>query len=109
MYTSAPSHPTTTVGPLRSSLGYVRCLRAFLALGDLELHRVAFLQALVSLRGNCAVVNKYVRSIRAPNEPVPFCVIEPLYGSFQTIHVPPAFRTSFIGGPKDVPTVKYRQ
>jgi len=97
------------VGLLRSSLGYVRRLRAFLALGDLELHRVAFLQALVSLRGNCAVVNKYVRSIRAPNEPVPFCVIEPLYGSFHTFHVTPRFPHVLYWGAQGRARVKYRQ
>jgi hypothetical protein len=87
-------------------LAYVRCLRTLLTFGDFEFHLVAFLQALISLGGNGAVVNKNIWSIRAPDEPVPFRVIEPLDGSFQTFHVPPSFRTSFIGGPKDVPTVK---
>ncbi len=97
------------MGPLRSSLGYVRCLRAFLALGDFEFYRVAFLQALVSLRGDRAVVNKYVRSIRAPNEPVPFCVIEPLYGSFQPFHVTPRFPHVLYWGAQGRARVKYRQ
>ena len=106
-YTAASAQGTTRVGRLRRSLGYVRRLRAFLALGDFELHRIAFLQAFVSLRGDGAVVNKYIWSIRAPNEPVSFRVIEPLYGSFQTFHLPPTFRTSVMGGPKDVPAVEY--
>ena len=84
---------------------YVRRLRSFLALGDFELHRVAFLQALISLRTNRAVVNENVWPIRAPNEPVPLGVIEPLNGSFQSFHVPPFFCTSLLGAPKDVPAV----
>ena len=31
--------------------GYVRCLRTFLTLSNFELYRVAFLEALVALRG----------------------------------------------------------
>src|SRR4029077_4310166 len=39
------------------------------------------------------------------DKPIPLGVIEPLDGSFQTFHVPPYLRTSFLGGPKDVPAV----
>lgn len=70
------------------SFGYVRCLRTFLSLGDLELDLITLLQALVSLRADCTVVNKYVRPIVASDEPVSFGVIEPLHGSFQTVHEP---------------------
>src|SRR5579862_4007067 len=83
--------------------GYVRSLRPLLTFSDLELYRVSFLQALVALRGDCAVVNKYIRAIRAPDEPISLSVIEPLYGSFQTFHVPPAFCTSLLGGPRTCP------
>jgi len=61
-------------------------LRTFLAFGDLELNLIAFLQALIALRGYRAVVHKYVWPISATNEPVSFRVIEPLDGSFQPIH-----------------------
>ena len=90
-----------------SNLAYVRRLRSFLTLGDFELHLVTFLQALVSFRTDRAVVNKNIRAICTPDEPVAFRVIEPLNGSFQTFHVPPAFCTPFCGGLKDVPAANY--
>lgn len=69
------------------SLHYVCGLWTFLALGDFKLDLIALLQALVSLRGNRAVVNENVRAIRSSDEPVSFRIIEPLYGSFQTFHL----------------------
>ena len=84
--------------PLSRTLGDVRSLRSLLTLGDLELHLVAFLQALVSLRSDRAVVNEDVRSIGAPNETVAFRVIEPLDGSFQSFHTP-LFLHILRGGP----------
>ena len=81
-----------------SNLAYVRRLRTFLALGDFELHLVAFLQTLVSLGGDRAIVNENIGAICATDKPVAFCVIEPLDGSFQTFHVPPSFCTSFLWG-----------
>ena len=101
-YTAASSPCTTTIGRLRS-LAHVRCLRALLTFGDFELHLIAFLQALVSLGSDCAVVNKYVWPIRTSDEPVPLGVIEPLNGSFQAFHVPPAFCTSLRGAPGRAP------
>src|ERR1700686_445672 len=93
--------------PLRG-LGYIRGLRSFLTLGNFELYRIAFLQALVAFGANRAVVNKYVCPIRAADEPVSLGVIEPLHGSFQTFHViPPSSCTSFRwGNPQDMPAVK---
>jgi hypothetical protein len=88
---------------------HVRSLRTLLTFGDFEFHLIAFLQALISFGGDGAVMNKNIWPIRAPDEPVPFRVIEPLDGSFQTFHVPPAFRTSFNGGAQDVPTVNYHR
>jgi hypothetical protein len=90
-----------------SRLGDVCSLRTFLALGDLELNLITFLQTLVTLRSNRAVMNKDIRSIRAPDESVSFGVIEPLDGSFQTFHVPPFFRRPLSGGVKDEPAVIY--
>ena len=42
---------------------YVRSLRAFLTLSDFELDLIAFLQTLVALRGDSAVVHKHIRPI----------------------------------------------
>src|SRR5438445_10572562 len=41
-------------------LRYIRRLRSLLTLGDFEFHRVAFLQAFVSVRCDRAVVNEYI-------------------------------------------------
>ena len=78
----------------------VRRLRSLLAVGDFELHRVAFLQALVAFRSDRAVVYKNVGTIRASDEPVAFCIIEPLYRAFQTFHVPPLSARLSVGGPR---------
>src|ERR1700691_1534004 len=77
-------------------------LWSLLSFGDFDLHRVTFLQAFVSLRSDGAVMYKNVGPIRAPDEPVAFCVIEPLDRAFQTFHVPPlSARPS--GGPQTCP------
>src|SRR5690349_5273534 len=62
-------------------------LRAFLSLGDLELYLVTLLQAFVALGRNRAVMNEHIRSILAADEPITFGVIEPLHGTFHTIHL----------------------
>ena len=92
-----------SVQTLLLSLDYICRLRAFLAFGDLEFHLITFLQTLVSLRTDRAVMNKYVWSICAPDEPVPFRVIEPLYGSMQTFHLEPLFCTSPVRGLRTCP------
>src|SRR6202158_2273611 len=95
--------------PLRG-LGYIRGLRSFLTLGNFELYRIAFLQALVAFGANRAVVDKYVWPIRAPDEPVSLGVIEPLHGSFQTFHVPPLPARPLVWGePRTCPQSKCRQ
>src|SRR5690348_9746157 len=63
-------------------------LRSFLALHNLELHRIAFLQALIAFAADGAVVNEHIGSVVPSDEPVSFGVIEPLHSSFQSIHVP---------------------
>src|SRR5690242_21589300 len=78
-------------------------LRTFLALGDLELYLISFLQALITLRIDRTVMNKDIRSIRAPDEAVPRRVIEPLYGSFQAFHEPLYLHLD--SGREDVPAV----
>ncbi len=67
-------------------LDYVSRLRALLAFGDFELNLVTLLQAFVTLSGNRAVMHKYIRSICATNEPVPFSIVEPLHYAFHPIH-----------------------
>ena len=67
-------------------LAYVGCLRTFLPFGDFKFDFITFLQTLVSLGRDGAVVNKHIRSIRTPDKPVAFRVIEPLHRTFQTFH-----------------------
>ena len=64
-------------------------LRPFLTLGDFELYLVILLEAFVAFGGNSAIVNKYVGTIGAADEPIAFCVVKPLHRAFQTIHLPP--------------------
>ena len=71
---------------LSSSLHYVGSLRSFLTFGDFELHLVAFLQALISLTANGAVMNEYVWPIVTADKAVSLRVIEPLDRSFQSFH-----------------------
>src|SRR5579862_7048916 len=85
-------------------LDYVCSLRAFLAFGDLELNLIAFLQTLVSLGSNRAVVNKDVRPIRTTDKAVYLRIIEPLNGSFQSFHEPLFLHIRLRGQP-DVPAV----
>jgi hypothetical protein len=90
-----------------SCLADVRRLRSFCAFGDLELYRVAFLQALVSLGCDRAVVNENIGPIGAADETISFGVIEPLDGSFQAFHVPPLSARPLYSGAQDVPAVLY--
>lgn len=72
--------------PLLRCLGYVCGLRTFLAFGDLEIDLIAFLETLIAFGADRAVVNKYVRSICAPDEPVSFSIVEPFDSSVQSFH-----------------------
>jgi hypothetical protein len=74
-----------------SGLRDVCSLRSFLAFSYLELDLIAFLQTLVSLGRNCAVVHKDIGAIIASDEAVSLRVIEPLYRSFQAFHLLPLF------------------
>jgi len=67
-------------------LGYVRGLRTFLPLDDLELDLVAFLQALIAVDGDGAVMHENVRSTIAAEKTVSFCVVKPLDDAFQPFH-----------------------
>jgi hypothetical protein len=60
-------------------------LRTFLAFDDFEFDIVSFLETLVPLGGDGAVVNKNVGAIFSTDEPVAFWVIEPLYRTFHAL------------------------
>jgi hypothetical protein len=53
------------------------CLQAFRALLHLKLHRLAFVQALVSLALNRREMDKYVLPRLALDEAIIFCRVEP--------------------------------
>ena len=65
------------------SFYYICCLWPFLPINNLELDRVALLQALVTLRNQSTVVHEYVRAIITTDEAEALCIVEPFYGSFQ--------------------------
>ncbi len=64
------------------ALIHVRGLWTLLPLCDFEFHFIAFLQALIALGGDGAVVNKNVGPIGTSDESVPLRVIEPLDCAF---------------------------
>jgi len=60
---------------------YVSRLRAFLALNDIELYALAFLQIFVSFTNDSVVMDKNIFAFRALNETKTFGAIEPLNGA----------------------------
>jgi len=83
---------TASTPGIRLNLGSLRDvsgLRTFLALGDLELYLITFLQALVTFRSNGAVVHKYIGAIVPSDEAVALRIIKPLHRTFQSFHVRP--------------------
>ncbi len=64
-------------------------LGTFVSLHDLELDVVAFLQALVTIALDGAVVHEDIRTVFAADESVALGVIEPLDLSFVLSHRPP--------------------
>jgi hypothetical protein len=64
---------------------HVAGLRSLLPVDDLELNLIAFLQTLISLDVDRAVMHEYIcTAILTTNEAKAFCVIEPLHGSFHS-------------------------
>jgi hypothetical protein len=57
-------------------------LRTFLPLHDLELHLIAFLQALVADGIDSAVVYEHIKTVFPPNESKTLVTVGPLYRSF---------------------------
>ena len=58
--------------------GHLIGLGTFGSLNDIEFHLVAFFEALIPLELNGAVMNEDIGAVFASEEPVPFCVVEPL-------------------------------
>ena len=82
-------------GLCRSLLGYVLGLGPFLTLDDLKLHVIPFLQALVALRLDGAVVDEYIRAVVPADEPETLCVVKPLYFPFDSRHDPCSSKLSW--------------
>src|ERR1700722_543898 len=74
---------------LSSALHNICSLGALGAFGNLKLDRVTFLQALVTLGGNRAVVHKNIWTIGPADEAIALGIIEPLHCAFQSFHIPP--------------------
>jgi hypothetical protein len=82
-----------------SALVYISRLWPFLSFSNFKLHLITFLKTFVALGCDRAVMNKNIGTIPTADEPVAFCVIEPLYCAF---HLSPFFRPSLIAGGPDV-------
>jgi|ERR1700679_2926394 hypothetical protein len=70
------------------SLQYIGRLRTLLTLGNLKFHFVTLLKALITLGCDGTVVNKNVGTIRSSDEPITFCIVEPLHGTFHFRRTP---------------------
>jgi len=70
-----------------SHLHYISGLGAFLPLDDFKFHLVAFLKALVTFAGDCAVMHKNIGTIFTSDKPKSFSVVEPLHSSLETSHL----------------------
>src|SRR5450755_945932 len=64
-------------------LHHIRGLRPFLAINDLKLNHITFLQTFVALAGQRAVMHEYVGAILTTDKAKAFRIVEPFYGSFQ--------------------------
>jgi hypothetical protein len=76
----------SSVGRIAGPYHLVR-LRPLLALYDVELHIVTFLEALISIHLDRAVVNEHIGPVVPANKTIPFCVIEPLHFASVLSHV----------------------
>ena len=75
-----------------SSFSDVRCLRTFLALGNLELYFVAFLQTLIALRSDGAIMHKTSGPSSRPINPYPFALLNHLTVPFSRSTCSPSGR-----------------
>jgi len=69
-------------------LGDVLSLGAFLSLHDFKLHVITFLQALIALRVDGAIVNKNIRAVIPADEAEALRIVKPLHFTFYSRHVP---------------------
>ena len=88
---------------LSAVVGSLQCLHvfrlpAFWSLGDIELHSLAFLQALKATRLDGGEVNENVFAILTADKAVAFGVIEPLYCSLFHLFVLLFLCDSYAGG-----------
>ena len=76
------------VSPRIASPDHLVRLWPLLALYDVELHIVAFLEALISVHLNRAVMNEHIGSVVPSYEPVTLGVVKPLHFASVLSHVP---------------------
>jgi hypothetical protein len=77
-------------------------LRTFLTIDDVELDLVAFLQALVAIVVDRAIVHEHIRTtILTAYKAKAFRIVEPLYGSFQSHFLLPPGRALQHPHPED--------
>src|SRR5713101_64791 len=72
-----------TIYYLLRGLAHICRLWPLLAFYDLELDRIALLQALVAFAGGRAVMHEHIGPVVASDKAISFRIIEPLYRSFQ--------------------------
>ena len=77
---------------------HVFCLPALWSLGDVELHRLALLQALKASRLDGGEMHENVLAILTANKTVAFGVVEPLYCSLFHVFVLLFLFDSYAGG-----------
>ena len=81
-----------TAAPLGGVVGAIPkannciCLRAFLALNDVELDLIAFFQRFVPIQLYCRVVDEYIRPVFTSDESVALGVVEPFHFPFVLSH-----------------------
>jgi hypothetical protein len=63
-------------------------LGALRPLHDFELDLISFLKRTISIAGYCGIMYKNVWAIIAPDEAIPFGIIEPLDSSLQCNRLP---------------------
>src|SRR5215467_13026337 len=78
--------------PRLGGLGHIGGLGALLSLNNLELDRVAFLQALITFGSDRAVMYEHVGAILSAKKTVTLRIVKPLNRTFQTFHVLPLLR-----------------
>ena len=75
------------------SLPYIGGLRSSRTPNDFKLHLVAFLQALVSIGNDGAVVHKDIGAAFTGDESIPLCGVKPLDRTLQSFHAAPLSST----------------